>query len=1273
MAKLLKPLFAALKRAGVDPKLVAVMLVAALLIGLFIVWRKKRKPAGGGDAKADPKAKVAPGAAPAAVVQKVPKDRFTKIWQRFKDDLPAVVRRSLGSFAPFVVMGTDQAATARLINGHTDWERQARFLFGSHVDDPDLKIYLGSRVLVLNMPESVLSETSSSARDALLKLWRPLFGRTPPIVVVSISPTKLMGLRPEQIGDLADSIRGKVNLLSWVSKKPVEIRVALTDLEQVDGFAELADLAERSHIPLEITLNDEISDYELEGQLNEQMAELNRFVHIGLHDLPADKFSEGFTQLVRFLRDAPAQVTPYIATFLAALMVRQPLGEQPILRTVFLTSTEGAAGPGNPFKTKAAAKKARGPLFWHKLTATVLAGVMAAGLLAGYLHERSLYIPARKALKTYLEQDSLEHQQIRAAVLRTEITTFANRTAFPGFFANAQAQMQDQLRQRILELHIVPQLDNAADSTSGLRTSVHLLSLAYASADNELGGLAQDSEMLRRWSRATKLPEDLIQEYVVSARQPNLARLRSRLKVQRFVSRTLRWNRESFNEEWQPFFRDAARIMKLGNLSRVEFISLKDRALPLTGQLALIESHPDTVELIDLLANTDSELAKLRQILERDLLELQRPETFRSQKRGEIARFMARVISTELRAPPQKGRLDELCLWLQQTLAPPTVSGGAGFLSMFVSAGGSENLAEFQIDDIVIREKDWLRLTRDNSIREALRSFQKRASSNGSLFFSAADRFDDLELNPDTLGEFLFAGKARIPGAYTKAAVRERIIPPLECLGGIYEQLNRVAGAETADLTVAIERDLEGYSSQYGRYMTDYYRAFRLNAKSTVSNLQSILNRLMQGSSPLNRHLIVVADNSRLPEHGAFAGRYLAPLAQRLEGYRVLQEVATSTKTAGTPLGDYLGFVAQIQETLKVDPTSDAVAIPEAPALPDATPAAMKPLEELLSPAGLMAFQMLQCSPDSPLTQIEGWLDEVQMPKALRSPFLTLMRQLYLVGRRNIQDVTARQWNQHVVTDLQAMILRFPFQPLSSVDVTEAQLNDFFHPLTGRFSLVKQTYLDPIRTRVPGCRFRYANDAPLPPVGSTLLLPEIHALTSRLWDAAGQSQPLRLMASPVAFKSRLLLKSVGTREVDPAKPEYLDEVLTLTFLSSGQSTLVNFNQRPFSKELVIDWSKAHPAQVGVRLTHPETRDEVLPKRLTEASNWALLRLLKRSERAGRRYTWTVPVVTDAGGSQTKLANATVAFDLDEDPFKLFQLQKTPDAQAQLIQPRSPRR
>lgn len=1273
MAKLLKPLFAALKRAGVDPKLVAVMLVAALLLGLLAVWLKKRKPAGGADAKADPKAKAAPGAAPAAVVQKVPKDRFTKIWKRFKTDLPAVVRRSLGSFAPFVVMGTDQAATARLINGHTDWERQARFLFGSHVDDPDLKIYLGSRVLVLNMPESVLSETSSSARDALLKLWRPLFRRTPPIVVVSISPTKLMGLRPEQIGDLADSIRGKVNLLSWVSKKPVEIRVALTDLEQVDGFEELANLAEHSHIPLEITLNDEISDYELEGQLNQQMAELNRFVHIALHDLPGEKFSEGFTQLVRFLRDAPAQVTPYIATFLAALMVRQPLGEQPILRTVFLTSTEGGAGPGNPFKTRSTAKKARGPLFWHRLTATALAGVMAVALLGGYLHERSLYLPARAALKTYLEQDGLAHQTMRAAVLRAEITTFANRTAFPGFFANAQTEMQEQLRQRILELHIVPQLNNAADSTSGLRTSIHLLALAYASADNELGGLAEDSEMMRRWSRTTKLPEDLIHEYVVSASKPNLARLRASLDTPRFVSRTLRWDRESFDEEWQPFFRDAARLMKLGNLTRVEFTGLKDRAVPLTSQLALIESHPDTAELIDLLANTDSELAKLRQILERDLLELQRPETFRSQKRGEIARFMARVISTELRAPPKQGRLDELCIWLQRTLQPPSPDQGAGFLSMFVSAGGSEDLAEFQIDDIVIREKDWLKLTRDNSIREALRSFQRRAgANNNNLFFSASDRFPDLQLNPDTLGEFLFAGKARIPGTYTRAAVRERIVPPLECLGGIYEQLHRVAGPETADLSVAIERELEGYASQYGRYTSDYYRAFRLNAKSTVSNLQSILNRLMQGSSPFNRHLIEVADNSRLPTHGAFAGRYLAPLAGRLEGYRVLQEVATSTKTAGTPLGDYLGFVAQIQEALKADPASDILPTAEATGAAEAAPT-MQPLEELLSPSGKMALQMLQCSPDSPLTQIEGWLDEVQMPKALRGPFLTLMRQLYLVGRRNIQDVTARQWNQHVVTDLQAMVLRFPFQPLSNVDVTEAQLTDFFHPLTGRFSLVKLTYLDPIRTRVPNCRFRYANDAPLPPVGSTLLLPEIEALTTRLWDVAGQAKPLNLLVSPVAFRSRLLLESVGSREVDPAKPEYLDEVLTLTFLSSAQSTLVNFNQRPFSKELVIDWSKVHTAQVGVRLTNPETRDEILPKRLTEESNWALLRLLKRGDKAGLRYTWDVPVVTDAGGSQTKLARAGVSFDLEEDPFRLFQLQKTLDAQARLVQPKRPSR
>lgn len=1259
----IKQILTALKKAGVSPEILAILGIAVILgFIIYKVWSSRKSAAE--DKEKAPAA--APDAQPAAAaVKKVPKDRFTAIWARFRKELPPVVRRSLGNFAPFVVMGTDPAAAARLINGYTDWERQARFLFGSHVDDPNLKIYLGSKVLVLDMPESVLSETSSSARVALLRLWRPLFRRRTPTVVVAISPTKLAGLRPEQIGDLADTIRGKVNLLSWVRKKPIEVRVALTNLDEIPGFEELAGLADRNNLPLTIDVAEGTSDYELEGQLNERFSELYRFLQLGLTDLPSTRFAGHFTELVGFLRNAPAELSPQIATFLAALMVRQPLGEQPILRKIHLTAPDGNAGPASPFTTQHNVDSGRGPLFWHRFAAIGVAAILGLGLISGYYYERSLYVPAKKALDKYMVQD-LEKQGLNEPHLRSQISQFANRTTFPGFFAHAQEQMQGDLRKRILEMHINSRLQSALEHSQGLRAAIHLLALAYASSETDLGrAMTENSEMAGRWSKATGLPTDVLLDYVVAAERPNLAQIHKFAEPEALLKRRFASSRYAAAGAWQQFFEETHRLLQQDTASRMELQETKDQAAPLISELARIQQYPDAGRLLDLVSDADPELKNLRLKWGRNMLEKQRPKVFGdANKRAKIGRFLASVVRTDFSETPEVDQLHDLCRWLDRTLTAQQRAEAReelGILGMFTSTSTTPGLVHFRVDSFAIQESDWLRLTRDNTVRDALRDFEVRAGSRDGLFFARGTAPPSLELNRSTKGRYLFAGKATIPGRFTMEAVDNHIVPPLECLGHVWPRTRKIAPQETAEIDRLLQRHLENYAVQYERYLTDYYRAFRLRADGSVDSLRAILARLQRGDSPFTQHLIKVARNSRLPEHGPFTRTYLEPLKAGLESFEALQGVATSTMAEGV-LGKYLVIVAQVQEKMEPDPfASGGLAAPAAPAT-EAAPAAT--LGERLSPAGQMALQMLTCSKDSPLIAIEALLADVKLPRELHGPFLTLARELYLVGRRNIEHVTAEVWSQEIITSVQGLTLRFPFLRRSDTDVTPEQLTDVLHPTTGRFVRVRQTYLDPISAIPAGCNFRYAREAPLPPPGATLMMPKLTALSGRLWDADGQPQALEFVVRPVEFQSKLrILRTDGEGYVEPSR--YLEDLMTLTFISSGATTLVNFNQRPFASQLKMDWTVPHLAQVGVRLTNPETRDETLPDRLGESSNWALLRLLARAAERDGVYTWQVPYTADATGSQRKPVRAEVSFEIPENPFALFELSDTLKAQARL--------
>ena len=280
-----KKFVVALKKMGIkiNPGVVLLIILAVtLLVLLWRWWAAKRKAAqedGGPDAAA-PRAKAPAGPPP------VPKDRFSRVWHNFIAELPSMVRRSIHQFQPMVVLGGLSAGKTALITRHTDWQRQARYLFGSQLDDPDLQVYLGSRVLVLEVPASILVGSGRGLREALLVFFRLLFRRRTPVVVVALNPLELQQMTPDETRALADAIRGKINLLSFVRRKPIEVRLALTHLDRIPGFSDLAEVVRLDAGSLELPISPDIDSDALEAEIVHQLGNLTQVRSTALLTLP---------------------------------------------------------------------------------------------------------------------------------------------------------------------------------------------------------------------------------------------------------------------------------------------------------------------------------------------------------------------------------------------------------------------------------------------------------------------------------------------------------------------------------------------------------------------------------------------------------------------------------------------------------------------------------------------------------------------------------------------------------------------------------------------------------------------------------------------------------------------------------------------------------------------------------------------------------------------------------------------------------------------------
>src|SRR5205085_1132256 len=123
-------------------------------------------------------------------------------------------------FQPFVVLGESASGKSLLISKYTDWKGQAAQFYPSYSVDPQLQIYVGSKAVIQEVPSTLLADTSTVARTALLRLWRPLFRKREPIAVLTFSAAALRQATPESLRTQAQTLRGKLNVLSRIANRP---------------------------------------------------------------------------------------------------------------------------------------------------------------------------------------------------------------------------------------------------------------------------------------------------------------------------------------------------------------------------------------------------------------------------------------------------------------------------------------------------------------------------------------------------------------------------------------------------------------------------------------------------------------------------------------------------------------------------------------------------------------------------------------------------------------------------------------------------------------------------------------------------------------------------------------------------------------------------------------------------------------------------------------------------------------------------------------------
>lgn len=1150
------------------PYLLTALLVLSLVVLATSYFKRKLK----GTKVSEPKKKK---------IKAPPVSRLARVWKHFLREIPWDLRRAIMLYQHFIVLGELNAGKSSLIDNHTDWQGHARRFYPSYTSSSLLRIYLGSRILIQEVPSALLNDSSTNARKALEKLWRPLYRRKDPTVVVVVNSVALQSSEISVLNKQAQSIRGKINLLSRIRRKAINVRVALTHMDQIDGFLEFSQFLTINKIPLELKFD---SSDELQG-LSGCLESYENYLTHALTSLPADKYLKA----ISFLRIVP-NLFDELAAFLKILQQPDHLSLTPKVVNVCLTFEAGERAPvSNPFATALKAKDLQkfNPLIRHRIAAGTFAVFGFIYLLGAYLYEYRI-IDARYDEMEFVEANPpARYNDDMHRLFIDPFTSIEQKKLMvflPDFFPHINQEINARCIENIRKFYLIPELEKFYLEDSGqprkesdplkeirnLRQSyidqiedaqnkvLYLLGLIYATSNNELGKMIRKN--VPQWSAGLGFPETLIHDYVTNNRSSrNLS-----LNIDNIYYR----QKVSLAEEphtWMVYFLKFSKACRKSFITRNEFKELQEEA---NVFLDIIQAH----ERYDLSYQISQLLKEDNQIdFDIDITSVEDSQI----RQDTIKDFFLSIAESSIDYPEVTSDLNLTDL-----------HDNLKVMLHFKEMKEHDSLFHFLFSgqEFKFSGKLWNNLLNRSRITLFLRdfvSFNKR--QNGMLFFNGEDKFSDLVMNPSNDGRFFFTGHARVDGKYTREALERRVEPILRELPVFIQKLP-IEKKEKSYFSNFLSREVQAYADRYADAYKNYYMDYNIEVDS-LGALRYVLNQLTFPSSNFMDVLFTVRDNTTIdPKENP----YLMSLSLRLREFEFFNRLMNEEKGAFPELDKYKALLEQmlmdIQQPESVDNQDET-----------------KPFHKAISrltPLGRISFAIIRNDPDSYFNLVKLWLESVGITSHWQDVFLAPVYQAYLLGLQEIEADISRIYEELWYTNIRPLYGRFPFAPNSEKEILFEELKQATHP-AGVFWKTFHSLLRPycvIKDDLWKKRQTPLMELTLPD-GMLDILNAMDRLSSFLWNDEGEARPLTFYMKPIP------LSSSRDSQVIPV----------LSYLHAGEESIFGFNQKPAWKKFDFRWHVASRASVGVEFTSEDGAENAQGSVSVSKRPWSFFRLLQRTE------------------------------------------------------------
>ena len=1202
--KTVKTVLKYLKQMGieVDTKLILGLIGLVILVGgfAFVLWKKRK------DKKAAAQEEIAWDESPAPVAKapeavKLKSSAILKDWKAFLSALPRILRRSVYQFTPIIVLGDTGSGKSSLADTFSDWKRQARQYPGAVYNGENLDVYLGTQTLTIEIPGRILSIPTQMVRQALIRAFRPILNRTDPVVVVTLSLNTLRDQSPDYLRELAESIRGKLDVLSSIRRQPLTIRLAITSTDEVDGFGAWSRLSSSSQIASQVQL-----DSEDHGETLAQIKSIQDYLPLALTSLSAQDYLE----FISFTQNLPKELAR-LGDFLESLFALNPMSEPPQGESVYFCAANHKLPGGNPLACAQRLDSGFSPLRVHKLAAAAIAASLVLSTFGIYQHERGEWEAAQAAVEQY---DPNAHRETEKELRQTIIDyTDQDKRRIAsilrlGFYDDGREQIREQFIKTLQDELLLPELAKAGSGLSPLGRSIYLLGVLYSTSDNNFGPVI--GSRVADWEHVTGIPADIIESYVGR----NTTLYSGALEVH--IPENLSFSPVYELTPWIAFIRSADVLMQRVPMDPAGLSVLQKQAQELQGYLTQVQHQSAAFAIYDLLVQSVGATATQALGVYAQHLEVTRSI---DKMAGSLQNLIHAVLETDL-AENQEPIVSLIELASALGIAIETQEQEKRVLGFDFGTGQTW----------VIKLSEWQGVVQKSRLRKMVSAFLNcdRLGRHDSFFPEGkSTAFNPVLMNPYGKPVAEFTGDAILDGIFTRSAFNTEVIPSVQQVSDLLTML-AFDTELSAKLKMFVQRKVYEYAEDYSQQLADFYSDFSIQARSTEAIL-IVISQMLDAVSPFQDFLLAIEGNASFtfPDN---MDEMLAPMINLNEEYKPLIGILAKTEDGGD-LKRYKAILAQLRQGLSGQPPSEA----DAADAEKESETAEQGLRDLLSPAGKISLDILQGSAGNYLQLVDDWVASVELSPELAKPFRAPILLLYKVGLRNIETNVSDQWARKIALPMETHLAKFPFNREAKAEINAEELTAFFHPVRGLFNQQFTHIFEPVLVKDRGIYRVRRSNLGKPKIHDDILISinRVARMSRRLWDKEGNPRALEVVVRPKLFGSRVEEK----------------QALTLVYLSSGKTSLFNFNQKPALKGLKLDWTNQTTAQVGIQLTNRTTGEHRYPGAvIAQDSHWSFFRLLTKGSSKDLSWSWSF-----GDTEQGKEVKIPVTFELKEDPWELF--------------------